>query len=135
MGRVKFADREDLTPVNAETFGVWLEKKNEEKRLAAEEKTKAKLKKKGGKKGLTGRELFSLTPNIFKDDENASEKIEFEKDDKEEEEKKKDTQSAAADDKGKGKGKKKDVAVVEDVGDASLFLDMGDMLDEMEIID
>ena len=77
--RVKFEHRTDLTPVTQETFKIWLEKKAMEKEAATKEKAKRKMQKKG-KKGLTGRELFSLTPNIFKDDDNAEETIVFEKD-------------------------------------------------------
>merc|ERR1711994_1132061 len=38
--RIKFADRDDLTPVNPETFQVWMEKKEAEKAARDAEKTK-----------------------------------------------------------------------------------------------
>merc|ERR1712176_1384980 len=51
--RVKFAAMTDLTPVNAETFKVWLEAKEKAKNAEKEAKAKKKMQKKG-KKGLTG---------------------------------------------------------------------------------
>lgn len=67
-------------------------------------------------KGLTGRELFQLDASIFKDDEGAADmSLQREEEVKE-----------------KDKGDDK-IAAVEDVGDASLFLDMGDMLDDETI--
>eukprot|EP01084_Bolivina_argentea_P257860 434522_1 len=109
--REKFADRTDLTPVNEKTFVEWLDKKTAEKAAQREAKAKKKLQKKG-KKGLTGRELFLVTPNVFKDDENATDKIIFEKEEK-----------------------KEGIAVVDDVCDASLFLDMDGMDDMFDDID
>jgi len=112
--RIKFSDRDDLTPVNPETFQAWMEKKEAEKAAKDAEKTKKKLQKKG-KKGLTGRELFQLDASIFKDDEGAADMT------IKEEEEKETTNDADT------------IAAVEDVGDASLFLDMGDMLDDETI--
>merc|ERR1712228_852970 len=83
--RLKFKDMPDLTPVNAETFAIWLDAKEKEKNAEKEAKAKKKMQKKG-KKGLTGRELFSLTPNVFVDDENAAEVIVFEKEQKQQNE-------------------------------------------------
>merc|ERR1712130_475298 len=110
---------------------------------AKEAKAKKKLQKKG-KKALTGRELFSLTPNIFTDDDNATETIVFEKDMVDEEKGKNDSNNN--DNNGNnnnedtsesnGKNDKNDKNnIVDNIGDASLFLEMDDMLDEMEIID
>merc|ERR1712228_371262 len=82
-----------------------------------EAKTKKKMQKKG-KKGLTGRELFSLTPNIFKDDENAATVIVFEK----EENAKKEEEA-----------KKAEINL--DEVDESLFLGMDDMDDMLDGID
>eukprot|EP01084_Bolivina_argentea_P028819 53526_1 len=76
--RVKFEKQTGLTPVNEETFEIWLTKKEQQKKAEKEAKAKKKLQKKG-KKGLTGKELFSVTPNIFTDDDNATETIVFEK--------------------------------------------------------
>lgn len=120
--------------MNEETFKIWLDKKALEKQQETEAKAKKKLKKKG-KKGLTGRELFSLTPNIFKDDDNAESNIIFEKD--QENKPQIDTQkNQQKDDKSSAATKTMDNDKVE-IGDESLFLDDGldDMLDEMEIID
>merc|ERR1712048_890530 len=114
--RLKFKDMPNLTPVNPETFKVWLEKREKEKEAAKEAKAKKKMQKKG-KKGLTGRELFSLTPNIFKDDDDAVANIVYEK---EENAKKKEKEE-----------EKIDLTEV----DESLFLDMDgmdDMLDGMD---
>merc|ERR1712048_1133563 len=115
--RLKFKDMPNLTPVNPETFKVWLEKREKEKEAAKEAKAKKKMQKKG-KKGLTGRELFSLTPNIFKDDDDAVANIVYEK---EENAKKKEKEAE----------EKIDLTEV----DESLFLDMDgmdDMLDGMD---
>merc|ERR1712048_801133 len=111
--RLKFKDMPNLTPVNPETFKVWLDKREKEKEAAKEAKAKKKMQKKG-KKGLTGRELFSLTPNIFKDDENASEVIVFEKEEKENKKKEEEQQQNEIN--------------LDDV-DESLFLGMDDMSD------
>ena len=113
--------------MNEETFKIWLDKKAMEKQKATQEKAKKKLKKKG-KKGLTGRELFSLTPNIFKDDDNAEDNIVFEK---EKDQQQKDQQQKEEIDKSSVDNNKVEI------GDESLFLDdgMDNMLDEMEIID
>ena len=70
--------------------------------------------------GLTGRELFDLDASVFKDDEGAADMTISEKN---EERKTNDG------DKSTTNGDA-NVAAVEDVGDASLFLDMGDMLDD-----
>merc|ERR550525_599679 len=110
--RIKFADRTDLTPVNPETFAVWMEKREAEKAAKAEEKLKKKLKKKGKQKGLTGRELFMNDSSIFKDDENAAD-MTITKD----EPKSKDADESKKDDS--------NVAAVEDV-DADLFMGMDD---------
>merc|ERR1712129_494576 len=67
--RLKFAAMENLTPVNPETFKAWKDKRGQEREAAKQAKAKKKMQKKGGKKGLTGRELFCLKPNIFKDDD------------------------------------------------------------------
>mmetsp|Transcript_34138 Transcript_34138/g.54724 ORF Transcript_34138/g.54724 Transcript_34138/m.54724 type:complete len:286 (+) Transcript_34138:99-956(+) len=151
--RVKFENRSDLTPVNPETFVAWQQKKEQEKLQAEQEKVKKKMAKRG-KKGLTGRELFSLTPNIFQDDEDATEDIVFEKEEKEQqrlhnidEHKKADKQTPADEtnegkikgnnhETDKGKQKEEDtLKSINEIGDASLFLDNDDLLNDMEIID
>merc|ERR1719461_2413901 len=101
----------NLTPVNAETFAIWKEKKEKEKEAEKEAK---------GKKGLTGRELFSLTPNIFKDDDGAVTEIIFEKEEnaKNKEKKNEDTMTKA-----------EDAKINLDEVDESLFLGMDDMDD------
>merc|ERR1712228_196399 len=49
--RLKFKDMPDLTPVNAETFAIWLDAKEKEKNAEKEAKAKKKKKKKSLKKG------------------------------------------------------------------------------------
>lgn len=61
------------TPVNAETFKAWKEKKEAE-RLAAVEESRKEMAKKTGGKGLTamsGKDLFHYDASLFVDDDGA----------------------------------------------------------------
>merc|ERR1719502_1316596 len=59
------------TPVNAETFKAWKEKKEKERKDRVEEERAALAKKTGGKglAAMSGRDLFSYDASLFVDDE------------------------------------------------------------------
>jgi hypothetical protein len=66
-----------LTPVTAESFAAWKERRNARKQKEledkmAEEAAKAKGGKKGAKSGImSGKALFTYDPTLFKDDDDA----------------------------------------------------------------
>jgi len=69
--RETLSERTDLTPCSKENFAKWYASWSSERELERQKKAKRKLQKLG-KKGLTGRELFSIDPNAFQDDEEAN---------------------------------------------------------------
>jgi len=76
--RETLSERTDLTPCSKENFAKWYAAWSSERELERQKKAKRKLQKLG-KKGLTGRELFSIDPNAFQDDEEAETQYIFEK--------------------------------------------------------
>lgn len=86
------AEGKALTPVTKENFFEWKERKRIRKEKELEEKRKAAEKKSGGKIILSGKQLFTYDPNLFKDDDEAVDGADYEvigdlnRDDEEEEE-------------------------------------------------
>lgn len=72
----KSLDPSQSTPVSKESFYQWMEMKRLQK---AQEKAEVAKKAKKGEAplGPTGRELFSLDANLFKDDEDATSDIDY----------------------------------------------------------
>ena len=69
------------TPVTAESFAAWKERKKILKLEAAKKLVEAEFRKKKGGKGLSvlsGRDLYEFKRDLFKDDENAEAVIERE---------------------------------------------------------
>ncbi len=67
-----------LTPITKESFFEWKERKRQRKEKELEEKRKAAEKKSGGKVILSGKQLFTYDPNLFKDDEEAVDDVDYE---------------------------------------------------------
>lgn len=68
------------TPVTAETFAAWQEKKRKRKAEEAKKLVEAEMKKKKGGKGLavlSGRALYEYKRDLFLDDEDAAEDLDF----------------------------------------------------------
>jgi len=72
--RKALATRGPLTPVNADSFAVWKDKKKAELKAKREkeEAKKAKDAKSGKRAGLTGRDLFELSPQLFELDDHGN---------------------------------------------------------------
>jgi hypothetical protein len=69
------------TPVTAESFAAWKERKRKLKQEAAKKLVEAEFRKKKGGKGLSvlsGRDLFEYKRDLFKDDDDAEGVIERE---------------------------------------------------------
>merc|ERR550537_1120387 len=71
----KSLDPSQSTAISKESFYQWMDMKRLQK--AQEKAETAKKAKKGEATGPTGRELFSLDANLFKDDEDATSDIDY----------------------------------------------------------
>ena len=75
-------DAKNLTPVTLESFNAWKKRKEEKKKAELEAKIAAEEAK--GKKDksqlafMSGKALFSYNPELFADDENAADDVDFE---------------------------------------------------------
>jgi hypothetical protein len=131
------------TPVTLETFKAWKEKREAERLAKVEEQRKETAKKTGGKGlvGMSGRDLFTYDASLFVDDDDAVDEQAYEERQEgpmSDREKEDDDDDDDEDDDDDAEDAVEEAPARQGDGvaiDADLFLDGGDLPDDLDLED